>query len=61
MKDEHESIAVDEMKHTEMLAERPFYLGENPTTKPTPNFVGDNLKEILEHDKKDEEGPSNTT
>jgi len=50
------SFAVAEMKHAEMIAERLFYLGEKPTTKPTPIFVGDNLREMLAQDKKDEEG-----
>ena len=45
VKDELESIAVEEMKHAEMIAERLFYLGEKPTTKPTPIFVGDSLRE----------------
>jgi len=56
VKDELKKIAVEEMKHAEMIAERLFYLGEKPTTKPTPILVGDNLKEILTRDKKDEEG-----
>ena len=56
VKDELESIAVEEMKHAEMIAERLFYLGEKPTTKPTPIFVGDSLKEMIEQNKKDEEG-----
>lgn len=53
---ELESIAIEEMKHAEMIAERLFYLGEKPTTKPTPIFVGDSLKEMIEQNKKDEEG-----
>jgi bacterioferritin len=56
VKDELESIAVEEMKHAESIAERLFYLGEKPTTKPTPIFVGDSLKEMIEQNKKDEEG-----
>jgi bacterioferritin len=56
VKDELKKVAVEEMKHAEMIAERLFYLGEKPTTKPTPILVGDNLKEILTRDKKDEEG-----
>jgi len=46
---------VEEMKHAEMIAERLFYLGGRPTTKPDPIFVGENLEEMLEQDKKDEE------
>jgi len=41
VKDALEEIAVAEMKHAEMIAERLFYLGEKPTTKPAPIFVGD--------------------
>jgi bacterioferritin len=49
-------IAVEEMKHAESIAERLFYLGGAPTTKPTQINVGKNLKEMLEQDAKDEEG-----
>lgn len=56
VQEELEKIAIEEMKHAEMIAERLFYLGEKPTTKPTPIFVGDGLKEMIEQDKKDEEG-----
>jgi bacterioferritin len=49
------SIAVQEMKHAESIAERLYYLGGTPTTKPTPIFVGSNLKEMIEQDVKDEE------
>jgi bacterioferritin len=56
VKDELESVAIEEMKHAEMIAERLFYLGEKPTTKPTPIFVGETLREMLERDKEDEEG-----
>jgi bacterioferritin len=56
VKDELKSIAVAEMKHAEDIAERLAYLGGTPTTKPDPIFVGETLKEMLEKDKKDEEG-----
>jgi bacterioferritin len=56
VKDEFKKIAIDEMKHAEIMAERLNYLGGVPTTKPTPIFVGNTLKEMLEQDKKDEEG-----
>jgi bacterioferritin len=56
VKDELKKVAVEEMKHAEMIAERLFYLGEKPTTKPTPILVGESLKEMLARDKKDEEG-----
>jgi bacterioferritin len=56
VKDALEEIAVAEMKHAEMIAERLFYLGEKPTTKPAPIFVGDTLKEMIENNVKAEEG-----
>lgn len=56
VKEELKKIAVQEMKHAEAIAERLNYLGGIPTTKPTPIFVGDSLREMLEQDKKDEEG-----
>jgi len=56
VKDELKEIAVVEMKHAEAFAERLVYLGEIPTTKPDPIFVGETLKEMIEQDKKDEEG-----
>lgn len=56
VKDELKSIAVTEMKHAEDIAERLAYLGGTPTTKPDPIFVGETLKEMIEKDKKDEEG-----
>ncbi len=49
------SIAIAEMKHAESIAERLFYLGGVPNTKPDPIFVGTTLKEMLERDTKDEE------
>jgi len=52
--DEFKSIAVTEMKHAEAIAERLFYLGAIPTTKPSPINVGKNLKEMLAQDIKDE-------
>ena len=56
VKDELKKIAVQEMKHAEKIAERLAYLGGTPTTKPTPIFVGKTLKEMIEADRKDEEG-----
>jgi bacterioferritin len=49
------STAIAEMKHAESIAERLYYLGGIPTTKPDPIFVGTTLKEMLEQDAKDEE------
>jgi len=56
VQDELKQIAITEMKHAEKIAERLFYLGEIPTTKPEPIFVGKTLKEMVERDVKDEEG-----
>ena len=53
--DELKSIAVQEMKHAEKIAERLFYLGGIPTTKPDPINVGKTLKEMIKQDIKDEE------
>jgi bacterioferritin len=44
------------MKHAEQIAERLFYLGERPTTKPEPITIGESLKEMIALDMKDEEG-----
>jgi bacterioferritin len=52
---ELKSIAVAEMRHAEAIAERLYYLGATPTTKPTPIIVGTNLKEMIAQDVKDEE------
>ena len=56
VQNELKSIAVAEMKHAEAIAERLYYLGEIPTTKPTPILVGTTLKEMIQRDVKDEEG-----
>jgi len=56
VKDALQSIAVAEMKHAEAIAERLYYLGGIPTTKPSPIFVRKTLREMLGQDKKDEEG-----
>ena len=56
VKGELQSIAIQEMKHAEAIAERLFYLGGVPTTKPTPIFVGETLKQMIEQDIKDEAG-----
>ena len=54
VKSELQSIAVAEMKHAETIAERLYYLGGIPTTKPSPIFVGTTLKEMIQQDVKDE-------
>ena len=50
VKDIFKDIAIDEMKHAEKIADRLFYLGGIPTTKPTPIKVGGSLEEMVEHD-----------
>lgn len=55
VQDELEKIAITEMKHAEAIAERLFYLGGIPTTKPTEIVVGKTLKEMIKRDIKDEE------
>jgi len=54
VQDEFKSIGIAEMKHAEAIAERLFYLGETPTTKPDPINVGKTLREMLVQDIKDE-------
>lgn len=53
--DELQTIAVQEMKHAEKIAERLFYLGGIPTTKPNPINVGKTLKQMITQDIKDEQ------
>ncbi len=53
--DELKKIAIEEMKHAEQIAERLWYLGGTPTTVPSPILVGENLKEMMERDVRDEE------
>lgn len=52
--DELKSIGIAEMKHAETIAERLFYLGGIPTTKPSPIFVGNTLKEMVQRNIQDE-------
>ena len=52
--DELKKIGIVEMKHAEKIAERLFYLGDIPTTKPSPIFVGKTLKEMVKRDIEDE-------
>ncbi|MFV1957084.1 MAG: bacterioferritin [bacterium] len=56
VKDELRRIALAEMRHAELIAERLFYLGGTPTTRPEPIFVGSNIKEMIEQNSKDEMG-----
>jgi bacterioferritin len=52
--DEFKEIAVQEMKHAEKIADRLWYLGGIPTTKPAPITVGESLEEMLQLDIKAE-------
>ena len=54
VQEELKKIAITEMKHAEKIAERLFYLGGIPTTKPEPIFVKKTLKEMVVQDVKDE-------
>ncbi len=56
IKDEFRKIAITEMKHAEAIAERLVYLGGRPTIEPAPIIIGNTLVEMLQQDKKDEEG-----
>jgi len=55
VKDQFKQTAVAEMKHAEKIAERLWYLGGVPTTKPDPITVGGSLTEFLDFDIKAEE------
>jgi len=55
VQDELEKIGITEMKHAEAIAERLFYLGGIPTTKPAEIVVGKTLKQMIQRDIKDEE------
>lgn len=56
VKPELRRIALVEMRHAELIAERLNYLGGTPTTKPEPITIGDSAREMIEIDKKAEEG-----
>lgn len=53
--EQFKKIAITEMKHAETIAERLWYLGGRPTTKPTAIVVGEKLEEMLKTDVKAEE------
>ena len=55
VQDKFKQTAIAEMKHAEKIAERLWYLGGTPTTKPEAIVVGKTLKEFLELDTKAEE------
>lgn len=48
VQDKFKSTAITEMKHAEKIAERLWYLGGVPTTKPEIIDVGKSLKDFLE-------------
>ena len=54
VRDKFKETAIVEMKHAEMIAERLWYLGATPTTKPAPIEVGLSLRDFLELDTKAE-------
>ncbi len=56
VRDEFKKIGITEMKHAEEIAERLVYLGGTPTTHPEPIRIGKTLKEMIQINKKDEEG-----
>ena len=55
VKPELRRIAIVEMAHAELIAERLSYLGGKPTTEPAPIKVGENVREMLEIDVRAEE------
>ena len=54
VQDKFQQTAIAEMKHAEKIAERLWYLGGTPTTKPAPIEIGKSMKEFLEVDTKAE-------
>ena len=54
VQDKFKQTAIAEMKHAEKIAERLWYLGGVPTTKPSVIDVGKDLKDFLELDTKAE-------
>ena len=48
VQDKFQQTAIAEMKHAEKIAERLWYLGGTPTTKPATIEVGKSMKEFLE-------------
>ena len=50
VRDQFKLIAINEMTHAELIADRLNYLGGVPTTKPDAINVGETLKEMVEND-----------
>ncbi|MEM0449727.1 MAG: ferritin-like domain-containing protein [Methanomassiliicoccales archaeon] len=53
--EEFKNISIVEMKHAEKIAERLWYLGGVPTTKPANIEVGDEFWEMVDNDIKAEQ------
>ena len=56
VRDQLKLIAINEMTHAEMIADRLNYLGGVPTNKPDEINVGETLKEMIENNSRAEEG-----
>ena len=54
VRDQLKLIAINEMTHAEMIADRLNYLGGIPTTKPDEINVGETLKEMIQNNSKAE-------
>ena len=50
VRDQLKLIAINEMTHAEMIADRLNYLGGIPTTRPDEIKVGESLKEMVQND-----------
>ena len=55
VKDQLRAIAIVEMQHAELIAERLSFFGGTPTTKPDPIFIGKTFKQMMKQDAKDEQ------
>lgn len=56
VRDQLKMIAINEMTHAELIADRLNYLGGIPTTKPSAITVGGDLKEMVSLDVSAEQG-----
>jgi len=55
IKDQLRAIAIVEMQHAELIAERLSFFGGIPTTTPDPIFIGKTFKQMMKQDAKDEQ------
>jgi bacterioferritin len=55
VRDQLKLIAINEMTHAELIADRLNFLGGVPTTKPDKIDVGETLKEMIENNSQAEE------